>query len=143
MAPKMRAEGIADVAVKSIGEGTNFIFINFANADMVGHTGNVPAIIEGVEEVDIQLKRVVDAILEAGGACVISADHGNAEMNIDPETGEKHTAHTLSPVPCIVTKKGVNLRKSGTLADLAPTVLQLMELKKPSAMTGKSLISGD
>lgn len=143
MAPKMRAEGIADAALQSVKEGRDFIFINFANADMVGHTGNVPAIIEAVEEADKQLGRVVDGVLEAGGACVISSDHGNAEVNIDMVSGEKHTAHTLSPVPCIITKKGFKLRKHGSLADLAPTVLSLMGLKKPLAMTGKSLIAGN
>jgi len=140
LAPKMRAEGIADEALKCVEKGTDFIFINFANVDMVGHTGNVPAIIEAVEEVDTQLERVVRAVKKAGGVCVISADHGNAEINVDTETGEVHTAHTLSPVPCIVTKENIALRGEGTLADLAPTVLQLLGLKKPSCMTGKSLI---
>lgn len=140
LAPKMRAEGIADAALACVEKGTDFIFINFANADMVGHTGNVPAIVEAVEEVDTQLERVVRAVREAGGACVISADHGNAEINIDTLTGEVHTAHTLSPVPCIVTREHLALRPAGTLADLAPTVLQLMGLGKPASMTGETLV---
>ncbi|MDO8552820.1 MAG: 2,3-bisphosphoglycerate-independent phosphoglycerate mutase [bacterium] len=143
MAPKMRAEGIADEAIKSVEKGTDFLFINFANVDMVGHTGNVPAIIEAAEEIDAQLERVFRAVTDAGGSCVISADHGNAEINVDSETGEVHTAHTLSPVPFIITKENLALRDTGTLADIAPTVLELMALPKPSSMTGVSLISGE
>jgi len=142
LAPKMRAEGIADEAVKRAEKGTDFIFINFANADMVGHTGNVPAILEAVEEVDTQLDRVVKAVKKAGGVCVISSDHGNAEINVDSETGELHSAHTLSPVPFIVIKENLVLRDRGTLADIAPTVLQLMGLPKPACMTGETLING-
>lgn len=140
LAPKMRAEGIADAAVRCVERGDDFIFINFANADMVGHTGNVPAIIEAVEEIDMQLKKVVDAISKAGGTSIITSDHGNAEINVDPDTGEKHTAHTLSRVPCIVTDASCRLREPGTLADIAPTTLELLGLQKPKAMTGNSLL---
>ena len=139
LAPKMRAEGIADKAVEAIQHGTEFIFINFANADMVGHTANVPAIIEAVEEVDIQLKRVVDATREKGGAVFITADHGNAELNIDPVTSEKHTAHTTNLVPGLLTLQNYTLAE-GTLADIAPTILELFSIKKPSEMTGNSLL---
>ncbi len=139
LAPKMRAEGIADKAVEAIQHGTEFIFINFANADMVGHTANVPAIIEAVEEVDIQLKRVVDATREKGGAVFITADHGNAELNIDPVTSEKHTAHTTNLVPGLLTLQNYTLAE-GTLADIAPTILELFSIEKPSEMTGNSLL---
>lgn len=140
LAPKMRAEGIADKAIEEINEGTNFIFINFANPDMVGHTANVPAIIEAVEEVDLQLGRVLTALEQRGGVAFITADHGNAETNIDPETGKKHTSHTLNKVPAILTSTGYTLRDGGGLSDIAPTILALFNLPQPQAMTGKSLI---
>lgn len=141
LAPKMRAEAIAEKAIEYVNMGIDFIFINFANADMVGHSANVPAIIEAVEEVDLQLRRVVEIVERAGGVVFITADHGNAEVNFDLSTGVKHTAHTTNPVPAIVTKEGIKLRDGGTLADIAPTILSLMELKVPKGMTGKNLIS--
>lgn len=140
-APKMRADAIADKAIEHINNGTDFIFINWANPDMVGHTANVPAIIEAVEEVDLQLGRVVEALIARGGIAFITADHGNAEVNIDQETGIKHTAHTINPVPGIVTKNSVKLKDSGTLADIAPTILNLMEIRKPDFMLGESILS--
>ena len=139
MAPKMRAEGIADKAIEEINKGTDFIFINFANADMVGHTANVPAIVTAVEETDKQLGRVIEACHAKGGIAFITADHGNAEINIDPITGAKHTSHTTNPVPEILTEKEYTL-KTGTLADIAPTILELLGLEKPKVMTGISLI---
>lgn len=141
LAPLMRAEGIADKAIEQMAAGDDFIFINFANADMVGHTANQPAIITAVEEVDKQLKRVVEAAQKTDGVVFITADHGNAELMIDPVTGEKHTAHTTNLVPGILTKKGVSLRSGGNLADIAPTLLDIMGLEIPKAMTGKSLIA--
>ncbi len=138
-APEMRAEAIADSAIKEIEKGTDFIFINFANPDMVGHTANVPAIITAVETVDIQLKRVITALEKKGGVAVIIADHGNAEVNIDPETGTKHTAHTTNLVPCIVTDQACTV-KDGELPDVAPTVLTLLGLDVPKTMTGLTLI---
>lgn len=137
----MRADAIADKAIEHINNGTDFIFINWANPDMVGHTANVPAIIEAVEEVDLQLGRVVEALIARGGIAFITADHGNAEVNIDQETGIKHTAHTINPVPGIVTKNSVKLKDSGTLADIAPTILNLMEIRKPDFMLGESILS--
>ncbi len=137
-APKMRAKEIADEATRVIAEGADFLFINFANADMVGHTGNRDAVLIAVEEVDAQLKRVVEAATAAGGVVFITADHGNAETNVDPATGERHTAHTNNVVPAILTQKDVTL-KNGTLADVAPTILRVMNLPQPSAMTGRSL----
>jgi 2,3-bisphosphoglycerate-independent phosphoglycerate mutase len=140
LAPLMRAEGIADKALEQIEAGDDFIFINFANADMVGHTANQPAIITGVEEVDKQLQRVVQAAVAHGGVVVITADHGNAEVMIDPVTGEKHTSHTTNLVPFIVTQEGLKLRGQGTLADVAPTILQLMQLPIPGVMTGTTMV---
>jgi 2,3-bisphosphoglycerate-independent phosphoglycerate mutase len=134
----MRAEAIADKAIEEINAGTNFIFINFANPDMVGHTANVPAIIEALEEVDAQLGRVLTTLHEKGGVAFVTADHGNAEENIDQQTGEKHTSHTLNPVPAILTNKDLKI-KNGTLADIAPTILGIFKLPKPSSMNGIDL----
>jgi 2,3-bisphosphoglycerate-independent phosphoglycerate mutase len=138
-APEMRAEAIADEALKEIEKATDFIFINFANPDMVGHTANVPAIITAIEIVDTQLRRVIEALERKGGVAVIIADHGNAEVNIDPATGEKHTAHTTNLVPCIVTDTQVT-SKNGQLPDVAPTILTLLGLSIPPSMTGRSLV---
>lgn len=139
-APEMRAEAIADKAIEEINNGTNFLFINFANPDMVGHTANVPAIIKAVETVDVNLRRVLDALKARGGVAFVTADHGNAEVNIDPVTGEKHTAHTINPVPAIITTTDISLHSGGGLSDIAPTVLSLLGIKKPNSMTGKVLI---
>lgn len=140
LAPEMRAREITDKALEQIQAGLDFMFINYANADMVGHTANKPAIITAVETVDRELARLVPAILEQGGAVLISADHGNAELNIDMESGEKHTAHTLNLVPAILTIEGTQLRERGTLADIAPTILELLSLPQPQSMKGKSLL---
>jgi 2,3-bisphosphoglycerate-independent phosphoglycerate mutase len=139
MAPLMRAESIADEAIKSIESGTDFLFINIANPDMVGHSANVPAIITAIEETDRQMHRIVSATLAAGGVAIITADHGNAETNTD-DNGGPHTSHTLNLVPCIITLDGAVLRDGGSLADLAPTVLDLLGNKKPHSMSGASLI---
>jgi 2,3-bisphosphoglycerate-independent phosphoglycerate mutase len=139
-APEMRAEAIADEAIKEIEAGTNFVFINFANPDMVGHTANAAAIVKAVETVDTQLKRVLDALHAKGGVAFVTADHGNAEVNVDPVTGEKHTAHTINPVPAIVTDASLSLSDGG-LSDIAPTVLALLGIRKPGSMTGSSLAS--
>lgn len=139
-APEMRAEAIADAVISEIAKGTDFIFVNFANPDMVGHTANVPAIIRAVETVDAQLKRVVDALEKAGGIGLITADHGNAELNIDPVAGTKHTAHTTSLVPFILTSHEYTV-KDGALYDLAPTILDLFDVNAPKAMVGKTLLT--
>ncbi len=141
----MRAKEIADKAIERIQAGDDFIVMNFANADMVGHTANRPAIVTAVETVDRELARVVDAILVKGGAAVVTADHGNAEMNVDPETGERHTAHTLSVVPCIVVSPDARIpladaHRRGSLADIAPTVLAILGIAQPDSMTGTSLV---
>jgi 2,3-bisphosphoglycerate-independent phosphoglycerate mutase len=140
LAPKMSAEMVADNAIEQIKKGTDFIFINFANADMVGHTANVEAIVIAVEEIDKQLKRVMDMILEQDGIACVTADHGNAELNIDPITGARHTSHTTDLVPFILTDTSKSLKESGTLANIAPTILELYDIKKPDEMTGESLI---
>ncbi|MFA5990716.1 MAG: 2,3-bisphosphoglycerate-independent phosphoglycerate mutase [Candidatus Doudnabacteria bacterium] len=145
-APEMRAREIADKAIERIEAGDDFLVINFANADMVGHTANKPAIIIAVETVDRELKRVVEKLLSKNGAAIITADHGNAEVNVDELTGENHTAHTTSLVPFILANPGARsdspiLRPSGSLADIAPTILELLQIKKPVQMTGKSLLS--
>jgi 2,3-bisphosphoglycerate-independent phosphoglycerate mutase len=134
----MKAEEIADKAIEEINKGTDFIFVNFANADMVGHTADKQAIIKGVEKVDLELKRVVEAVLNKGGVVFITADHGNAEVNMEEETGKKHTAHTINPVPFICTDVSRKV-KNGTLADITPTILEELGLIKPGFMSGKSL----
>lgn len=138
-APEMRAEAISDEAIARIEAGIEFIFINFANPDMVGHTANVPAIITAVEFVDKQLKRVCDVLHARGGVAVVTADHGNAEMNINPSTGDKHTAHTLSRVPLIISNCSEQLHHEGSLQDIAPTVLKLLDIQQPIEMTGRAL----
>ena len=128
--------------VAAIGSGDyDLIVVNYANPDMVGHTGVVEAGIAAVEAVDEGLGQVLAALDAAGGAMIVTADHGNCEMMIDPETGGPHTAHTLNPVPVILVggPKGAALH-DGRLCDLAPTLLDLMGLAPPAEMTGRSLI---
>ncbi len=120
--------------------GFRFGIINFANADMVGHTGVIPAAVTAVETVDSCLKEVLTAVHATGGACVITADHGNADHMLEPD-GSPNTAHSLNPVPLIVTVPGLDLRTGGILADVAPTVLDLLGLAPPAAMTGSSLLN--
>src|SRR5450755_3718703 len=118
-----------------------FGIINFANADMVGHTGVIPAAVEAIETVDRCLGDVVKAVLESGGACLITADHGNADHMLEPD-GSPNTAHSLNPVPVIVTVPGLALRSGGVLADVSPTMLALLGIEQPPGMTGRSLIDG-
>lgn len=139
--PEMSAYEVAEAAVKEIeSDKHDAIILNFANPDMVGHSGMLLPTIKAVEATDECLGKVVDAVLAKGGVCLITADHGNADMVID-ELGRPFTAHTTNPVPLIVTKQGVTLREGGILADLAPTVLSLLELAKPAEMTGVTLIN--
>lgn len=142
--PEMSAPELTDKAVAAITSGKyDMIVLNFANADMVGHTGSIPAAIKAVETVDTGLGKIANAIEKMGGALLVTADHGNAEMMVDPETGGPHTAHTLNPVPLILVGAGNRMVvKKGRLADIAPTVLELMGLPKPAEMTGKSLLQG-
>jgi 2,3-bisphosphoglycerate-independent phosphoglycerate mutase len=139
--PEMAAPEVAERLVAAIGEGHDLIVVNFANPDMVGHTGNLAAAIAACEAVDRGLGRALAALGAAGGAMIVTADHGNCETMIDPETGAPHTAHTTNPVPVILVggPPGARLR-NGRLADLAPTVLDLMGLPQPPEMTGTSLI---
>ncbi len=140
LAPKMKAKEIADKVIEQIEKGTDFLFVNFANADMVGHTANVPAIVEGVEEIDLELGRILNVLHKNGGVACITADHGNAEINVDQQTGERHTSHTTDKVPFILTNTTGTLHE-GTLADISPTILQILGIKKPDFMTGESLIN--
>jgi 2,3-bisphosphoglycerate-independent phosphoglycerate mutase len=141
--PEMSAPELTDKVVAAIGSGRfDVVVINYANTDMVGHTGLLPAAIKAVETVDACLGRLAAAVEAAGGTLVITADHGNAEMMRDPQTGEPHTAHTLNPVPFIVVNPpgAVARVENGRLADVAPTLLDILGLAKPAAMTGHSLI---
>jgi len=138
--PEMSARGVASAFERAFTEDhPRFTVINFANADMVGHTGVIPATITAVQTVDECLERVVSTVHAAGGACVITADHGNAEELLGPD-GSTSTAHSLNLVPLIVTARGVSLTGGGTLADVAPTVLALLGIEAPPAMTGRSLL---
>jgi 2,3-bisphosphoglycerate-independent phosphoglycerate mutase len=141
--PEMSAPELTDKAVEAIGSGKyDLIVLNYANPDMVGHTGSLPAAIKAVETVDTGLGRIVEAIKQAGGALLVTADHGNCEMMRDPVTGEPHTAHTTGPVPILVYGVGGGAAglRDGRLADIAPTLLALMGLPKPAEMTGGSLL---
>jgi 2,3-bisphosphoglycerate-independent phosphoglycerate mutase len=140
--PEMSAVEVADHLVAAITARYDLIVVNFANPDMVGHTGSLPATIKACEAVDIGLGRALAALDQVGGAMIVTADHGNCEMMSDPVTGGPHTAHTTNPVPVILVggPAGARLRDGGRLADLAPTVLALMGLPLPPEMTGESLI---
>ena len=141
--PEMSApELLAKVMEKIEEDKYDFIVVNFANPDMVGHTGVMEAAVKAVETVDNCVGKLVDKIVEIGGSAIITADHGNAEQMVDYKTGEPHTAHTTNPVPLILvtSNKNLKLKSGGKLADLAPTMLDLMNLEKPEEMTGISLL---
>jgi 2,3-bisphosphoglycerate-independent phosphoglycerate mutase len=141
--PEMSAAELAAKAVAAIGEQKyDLIVLNFANPDMVGHTGMLGAAIKAVEAVDAGLGAIADAVAAQGGALLVTADHGNCEMMYDPETHGPHTAHTTNPVPvlCAGGPAGAKLH-DGILADVAPTLLALLGIAQPALMTGKSLIS--
>ncbi len=141
LAPEMKAEAIGDAIVKAINDTTfDLVVANFANADMVGHTGFIPAAIKAIETVDKCLGEVVTAVQAQGGVCLITADHGNAERMLEDDGVSPFTAHTTSQVPLIVTEEGASLRSGGELPDLVPTAIALLNLKKPLAMTGVSVI---
>jgi 2,3-bisphosphoglycerate-independent phosphoglycerate mutase len=139
----MNAAGIADAVVKGVEGGTfDVMIVNFANADMVGHSGKIEPTVKAVETVDACLGRIEKAVRARGGAMLITADHGNAEMLIDPETGGPHTAHTTNPVPFIVVSddnQPFTLRSDGSLRDISPTMLGMLELPEPKEMTGRDL----
>jgi 2,3-bisphosphoglycerate-independent phosphoglycerate mutase len=143
LAPEMSAGGIADAVVKSIEDATfDILIVNFANADMVGHSGKMEPTVKAVETVDACLGRVYSALKRCGGSMILTADHGNAELMIDPVTGGPHTAHTTNPVPCVLLSEDSDrytLRGDGSLRDLAPTMLAMLTLNLPSEMTGGDL----
>ncbi len=139
--PSMSAREAAGAFVTAWREDQpQFGIINFANADMVGHTGVITAAVEAVETVDGCLAEVVAAVHDSGGACIVTADHGNADNMLEPD-GSPNTAHSLNPVPLFVTVRGLSLRDGGVLADVAPTVLHVLGIEQPAAMTGRSLIA--
>jgi 2,3-bisphosphoglycerate-independent phosphoglycerate mutase len=138
--PEMSAREATDIFVRNWGEGDiAFAIINFANPDMVGHTGVIPAAVKAVETADECLGRVVEAVHGSGGACIVTADHGNADEMLE-EDGSPDTAHSLNPVPLIVTAGADSLDGDGILADVAPTALALLGIEQPSEMTGRSLL---
>jgi 2,3-bisphosphoglycerate-independent phosphoglycerate mutase len=141
LAPEMSAVGITDALCRTMEAGTHdFLLCNYANADMVGHTGVLPAVIRAVETVDHCLTRVLASAEKTGTSVLITADHGNCEMMIDPATGGVHTAHTTNPVPLVaVGANRVSLRPGGSLRDVAPTVLGLLGIERPAEMTGRDL----
>jgi 2,3-bisphosphoglycerate-independent phosphoglycerate mutase len=140
--PQMSAAQVGDALVAGIEKGYDLIVVNFANPDMVGHTGSLPAAILACEAVDLQLGRALAALERAGGAMIVTADHGNCELMVDPVTLQPHTAHTVNPVPVILVggQQGATLRAGGRLADLAPSVLGQMGLPLAPQMTGETLI---
>ena len=140
--PEMSAPIVTEKVVEAINEDKyNAIILNFANPDMVGHTGSLPAAIKAVETIDECVQKVVDAMLAHNGTILITADHGNCEQMIDYKTGEPHTAHTTNPVPLILVTNDETLKvKSGKLADLAPTMLEILGIEKPEEMTGESIL---
>jgi len=146
LAPEMSAAGIADAVVKAVNDTAfDVIIVNFANADMVGHSGKLEPTIRAVETVDTQLGRIYQAVKQRGGSLLVTADHGNAEMLIDPVTGGPHTAHTTNPVPFILVTDAADtshhriLRPGGSLRDISPTILSLLNLHQPREMTGTNL----
>lgn len=142
LAPEMSAEAVSDQLVAAIARRVDLIVVNYANPDMVGHTGSLPAAVLACEAVDRGLARALAALAAAGGAMIVTADHGNCEVMTDPVTGQPHTAHTTNPVPVVLVggPAGARLRVGGRLADLAPTLLHLMGLPQPPEMTGRSLM---
>ena len=143
LAPEMSAGGIADAVIKAIGDPAfDLVVVNFANADMVAHSGKLEPTIRGVETVDACLGRIYQTIKQRGGAMLITADHGNAELMVDPATGGPHTAHTTNPVPVILVSEDADryrLRESGSLRDISPTLLGMLGMEQPVRMTGSDL----
>jgi len=141
--PEMSAAGVAAAVVKATNDGTfDVIIVNFANADMVGHSGKIEPTVKAVETVDACLGEIEKAVRAKGGAMLITADHGNAEMMIDPVTGGPHTAHTTNPVPFVVVAedaKRYTLKPNGALRDISPTILGILGIDEPKEMTGADL----
>jgi len=143
LAPEMKAEAIGDTVVKAVNDTAfDLIVVNFANADMVGHSGRLEPTIKAIEAVDAQLGRIYKAVKERNGSWLITADHGNAEMMVDPVSGGPHTAHTTNPVPLFYISEDADryrLRTDGSLRDISPTLLNLLSLGLPKEMTGGDL----
>src|SRR5690625_335299 len=138
--PEMSTYEVTDALLAELDKGDlNAVILNFANPDMVGHSGKLEPTKQAVEAVDECLGKIVDKIITLGGEVIITADHGNAD-EVTTDEGKPMTAHTTNPVPVIVTKKGVTVREGGRLADLAPTLLDLLGIEQPEEMTGTSLI---
>jgi 2,3-bisphosphoglycerate-independent phosphoglycerate mutase len=138
--PEMSAAGVTDELVRRLEAGTfDFVVVNYANADMVGHTGVIPAAIAAVQTVDACLGRVVEATLAQGGVCLVTADHGNSDHMQEPD-GSPNTAHSTNLVPFVATVPGARVREGGRLSDLAPTVLALLGVEQPPEMTGRDLL---
>lgn len=139
--PEMSAQEVTDHFVEAIGGGKyDAIIVNYANTDMVGHTGNFKAAVAAIEAVDFCLGRVLKALHAAGGEMLITADHGNAEQMLDPVTGQAQTAHTTNPVPLVYVGRPGSLLPNGALCDIAPTLLAMMSLNQPAEMSGRSLL---
>jgi 2,3-bisphosphoglycerate-independent phosphoglycerate mutase len=139
--PEMSADEVADRVVAELGDGYAFCVVNFANPDMVGHTGSIPAVVTACETTDRCLGRVVERVEQLGGVALVTADHGNAERLLEDDGVSPHTAHTTSPVPLVVTLEGAELREGSEIADLAPTVLDLLGIRQPPEMTGRSIVN--
>jgi 2,3-bisphosphoglycerate-independent phosphoglycerate mutase len=143
LAPEMSASGVADAVIKAIGDPAfDLVVVNFANADMVGHSGKIEPTVKGVETIDVCLGRIYQTLKQRGGSMLITADHGNAELMIDPATGGPHTAHTTNPVPVILVSDDAGkyrLREGGSLRDISPTLLGMLNLDKPGKMSGGDL----
>jgi 2,3-bisphosphoglycerate-independent phosphoglycerate mutase len=139
--PEMSAPEVARRFEEEIGKGYGFAIVNFANPDMVGHTGVIPAVVKAVETVDACLARVLAAVEALGGVCLVTADHGNAEQMLEADGVSPHTAHTTNPVPLVVTVPGARLADGGSLADLVPTCLNLLGMIPERGMTGRELVT--
>jgi 2,3-bisphosphoglycerate-independent phosphoglycerate mutase len=137
--PEMSAGEVTERFCDAVGDGYAFAVVNFANPDMVGHTGDIPAVVRAVETTDRCLGRVVERVHALDGVCLVTADHGNAEQMLEQDGISPHTAHTTNPVPLVLTLDGATLRDGGEIADLAPTVLDLLGIPAPDEMTGRSL----
>ena len=140
LAPEMSSREVTDKLIEAIKNKIDLIIVNYANPDMVGHTGDLKAAVKACEAIDRALKRILPVLEESNGCMLLTSDHGNCETMINLETKEPHTAHTTNLVPAILIGRNRKLRKIGRLADIAPTLLELMGLPKPTEMTGESLL---
>jgi 2,3-bisphosphoglycerate-independent phosphoglycerate mutase len=136
----MSARGVAERFCAEVVDGYAFAVVNFANPDMVGHTGVIPAVVAAVETTDVCLGQVVEAVERSGGVSLVTADHGNAEIMLAEDGRSPHTAHTTNPVPLILTAEDLALRSGGELSDLVPTALDLLGIDPPAEMSGATLV---